>query len=62
MFNFIFSILIAIIVSYVIFFSINIKIIYRGPNSENIRHNIYKNYKTNKCYKLEPELYKCPER
>lgn len=60
MFDLIFSVLIAIILAYVIFFSINIKIIYRGPNSKDIKNKIYPDHKTGKCYILEPIVCDCP--
>jgi hypothetical protein len=56
------NIIISIIITYLMFIQLNTKMIFRGPNSNDIRNKIYKNLKTNKCYTLEPVVYECPNK
>jgi hypothetical protein len=51
------SLLLGFVVGYVLFLLTYKKIIFRGPNSNIIRRQIYK--KNGQCYKLTPFVVKC---
>jgi len=54
-------IILGIIIGYNLFYIFKkYHIKYVGPNSKDIKSNIYKDIKTNKCYIFEPKVYMCP--
>ena len=60
-FDLITSILFGIIVAIIIFYLFikTDKIVYRGPNSKDIKNKIFKDLKNDKCYMFEPKVYLC---
>jgi hypothetical protein len=56
--NIVLSVVFGIIISCIIFYVFVYEIIYRGPNSNDIRNNIY--FVNGKLYKLTPVIYVCP--
>lgn len=54
-------IFLGIFIGYVlfVFFIKSKKVIYRGPNSKDIKNKIYKNKSNKKCYVFEPKIYLC---
>lgn len=61
-FDLILSIIFGIIIGTVLFYLIigNNSVVYRGPNSKDVKKRMYRDKKNNKCYALEPKVYICP--
>ena len=55
--NILFSILLGFICSIILLICFK-KVIYKGPNSNLLKHQIIKY--NNKCYKFVPKIYLCP--
>ena len=45
-----------------LFYIFNDNVIYKGPNSKDIKSKIYKISRDNKCYVLQPKIYLCPNK
>jgi hypothetical protein len=54
----IFSIFIGVVIACIIAFMITGKVIFKGPNSNDIKNEIYN--KDGKCYMLMPVIQQCP--
>ena len=57
-YDIIISVIIGIIVSIVLFISIKQSVIYKGPNSKDVKNRIFT--RDDKCYMFEPVVYLCP--
>ena len=58
MFEIIFSILLGISLTLILYYLFYPTTVYRGPNSNDVRKQIYRD--GDKCYKLKPVIHICP--
>lgn len=62
MIDVIISLFVGIIIAVVIFYLIggyHSNVLYRGPNSKDIKYRIFKDDQTNICYMFDPHIYLC---
>lgn len=54
------SIILGFLLGYALMFFCNSDINYHGPDSNDVKKNVYTDKNTNTCYQFVPQTYICP--